>query len=151
MPSNKADGVSVFMHEFGHAFAFNGWRDDSTQQLPADYMSTFDQDAILSGGYVYFNGPAAVSLYGGPLALTLGNHYHFANNSPGPGSDLANDLMNGLAFHTNQRYELSPFDLAVAYDVGVPMIPEPGSATLLLGVSGFLAVLPRRGARRTTR
>ena len=42
VPANRTDARSVFLHEFGHAFAFNGWRDGQTGALPGSYQSTFD-------------------------------------------------------------------------------------------------------------
>jgi hypothetical protein len=36
VPNNKIDAVSVFMHELGHAFAFNGWMNPTTGTMPGN-------------------------------------------------------------------------------------------------------------------
>jgi hypothetical protein len=43
IPVTDVDGYSVILHELGHALVWNGWRDFTTVQLPADYASTFDE------------------------------------------------------------------------------------------------------------
>jgi hypothetical protein len=86
VPGNKTDARSVFLHEFGHAFGFNGWRDGSNGSLPSNYQSTFDSFTQLSstdnGNTVYFNGPNAVAAYGGDVPITFGNHSHIGNIAP---------------------------------------------------------------------
>ena len=37
-----------------------------------------------------------LAAYGGPVPLTYGNIAHLANNEPRPGSDLLEELMNGV-------------------------------------------------------
>src|SRR6266550_3709499 len=56
VPSNKTDAYNVFIHELGHAFAYNGWRDWTTGALPDNSMSTFDEKIVSSGGNFYFTG-----------------------------------------------------------------------------------------------
>jgi hypothetical protein len=123
---DRRDAMSTFLHEFGHALAFNGWRDSFNGTLPADYGSPFDKHTIFSGGDLFFVGPQATALYDGPVPLTFGNHKHFANNPPRPGSDLIPDLMNGVVGSRGRRYYISPLDLAVLIDSGVPVIESPG-------------------------
>ena len=150
VPLDRTDAVSVFLHEFGHAFGFNGWRDGLTGALPGDYLSTFDalvdEDTTTAGAGLYFGGSRAVGLYGAPVPLTQDLYGHFGNWGPGAGSQLAPDLMNGLAFERGARYGISELDLAVLRDLGLPVlaaaaaVPEPG--TLLLALSA-LALLTR--------
>jgi hypothetical protein len=118
--------MSTFLHEFGHALAFRGWRDSFDGTLPGDYGSPFDSHTIFSGGDFFFVGPRATDLYGGPVPLTYGNHKHFGNDPPRPGSNLVPDLMNGVRGIRGRRYYISPLDLAVLIDSGLPVIESPG-------------------------
>jgi hypothetical protein len=133
VPDNMNDAVSVFIHELGHIFAFNGWRDGETGELPGNYESPFDEDVVTedtAGGTTsFFTGANAETVYGGPVPMTFGDYPHFGNEPPRPGSDLINnELMNGVVFFFGQRYYISPLDLAVLEDVGVPV-----NTLLLLG------------------
>jgi hypothetical protein len=135
VPLNRTDARSVFLHELGHAFAFNGWRDSRSGALPGGYQSTFDAWVTPSaaGEPLLFTGPAAQSLYGEPVPLTLGNYSHLGNAVPAPGDDLVPwDLMNGVAFSRGTRYHVSPLDLAILSDTGFPTLPQ---ATGTLGAS----------------
>jgi hypothetical protein len=169
VPSGKIDAFSVFLHELGHVFGFNGFRDPTTGQLPGAYESTFDRFVTVRPDGIYFTGEHALAAYGGPVPLTAGNYTHFGNASPGAGSDLIGDLMNGVSFWYGYRYEISPLDLAVMSDIGVPLIPdanglsgpvladaaapdpavavipEPPTITLLLAAIAAFAMIARGG------
>jgi hypothetical protein len=121
-PDTRTDAMSVFLHELGHAFAFSGWRDPFTGELPGDYASPFDLLTYFDGSHFYFDGPATAALYGSPAPLTYGNYHHFGNEAPEPGSDLIPDLMNGVVFYHGSRYDISALDLALFRDVGVPLL-----------------------------
>lgn len=157
VPLDRTDAMSVFLHEFGHAFGFNGWRDGLTGALPGDYLSTFDalvgEESMGDGVGLYFGGARAVGLYGAPVPLTQGLYGHFGNWAQGAGSELAPDLMNGLAFVRGDRYSISELDLAVLRDLGLPMwaaaaaVPEPGTLLLALSALALLTGL-RTAAQR---
>lgn len=117
---NRTDAMSTFLHEFGHAIGFNGWINATTGAYPGDYQSTYDEQINFDGQNFFAAGPAATALYGGPVPLTFGNASHVANFSPRPGEDLLLDVMNGLVFYRGTRYEISPLDLAILNDAGVP-------------------------------
>ena len=144
VPAGQTDAYSVLQHELGHALGFNGWLDASTATAGAA-ASTFD---MLVGahpgqpdGGLYFLGAAAMALYGGPVPLTVGNYAHLGNWAPGSGSGLLPDLMNGLVFYRGTRYTISPLNLAMLQDTGLPLaaaVPEPATAALWL--AGLLAL-----------
>jgi hypothetical protein len=153
VPVNKTDAESVFTHEFGHIFGFEGYRDSLTGGLWFNAESVFDTWITLVDNAPYFTGPSAENVYGGAVPLTVGNIYHVGNPS-GPGADLEvypGDLMNGNVFYRGTKYDVSPLDAAIFADLGltknvgggslatnfadVPaasQIPEPGT----IGVFG---------------
>jgi len=121
IPANKTDAESVFMHEFGHIFGFEGYRDPLTGALLFDAESTFDSWITVLNNAPYFTGPNAEDIYGGPVPLTVGNIYHVGNPS-GPGADLEvypADLMNGNVFYRGTRYDISPLDAGIFADLGL--------------------------------
>ena len=158
VPQDRTDAYSVFLHEFGHAFGFNGWRDGLTGALPGNYLSTFDAlvgDLNEPGGYLSFGGLHAVGLYGTPVPLTQGLYGHLGNWGPLAGAGLQADLMNGLSFVRGSRYEISALNLAVLRDLGLNIapdaapsaVPEPGSLLLAL-VALAMLLTARQRARK---
>lgn len=151
VPLDRTDAVSVFAHELGHAFGFNGWWDEPNGRLPQDYASTWDRSTAYDGAGHYFIGPEASALYGGPVPITLGNNWHVGNGT-GLGADLLDDLMNGVAFYRGTRYEVSPLDLAMLDDMGVTLafVPEPRTWALVFLGLGMMVVTARRSSTRST-
>ena len=121
VPSDRTDADSVFIHELGHVFGFNGWKSGTDGTLPGNYESTWDKYETFDGTNLWFNGPNAVKVYGGPVPATYGDNFHVGNPAPRPGSDLIPDLMNGVVFYYGTRYDISPLDLAIMKDVGLPV------------------------------
>ena len=146
VPSDRTDSVTVFLHELGHAFAFNGWR-DGTGAMPGNYMSTFDRHVSLQGSDLFFNGAAAVAEYGGPVPVTYGNPNHIGNSAPRPGSDLIPDLMNGVVFDRGSRYSISDLDLAIMQDTGMAVVPEPDVMAVIGALCFIGAIIYRRRKR----
>lgn len=121
VPEDRIDAYSTFLHELGHVLAYNGWRRYADGELPGGYASTFDTFIESDGENQYFAGPEAMAVYGGPVPLTFGNIFHVANRAPRPGSDLLDELMNGVADRRGWRRYISALDLAVLTDVGLPV------------------------------
>lgn len=150
VPINRTDAMSVFLHEFGHAIAFNGWQDSVNGTYPGDYKSTFDELKSFDGTNFYFNGTRATNLYGGPVPITFGNGTHLGNDAPRPGSDLIPDLMNGVVFFRGTRYDISPLDLAILGDTGLNVIVVPEPSTISVLALATVIVRARWTKRRAT-
>ncbi len=141
VPTDKVDAASVILHELGHAFAFNGWRDSIDGSLASDYQSTFDELVIAEGDNLYFIGEGAMRAYGDQVPLTFGNYAHLGNRDPKSAAEaeLATDLMNGVAFNYGERATISDLDVAILVDTGVIDLPvsanvsAPGDATIGTG------------------
>jgi hypothetical protein len=145
VPADQTDAESIFTHEFGHIFGFNGNRNQLTGELLSNAESTFDALVSLVNNSPYFTGSNAENVYGGPVPLTVGNIYHVGNAS-GPGAELVTypaDLMNGVEFYRGTKYSISALDAAMAADLGlVVAVPEPspiaifGACVVLFWLSG---------------
>jgi len=168
---NRIDATSVFVHEIGHALGFNGWGDALTGEHAPGYASTWDVWVRPDEeGHLYFHGPLAMSVYGGPVPITNGANFHLGN-AAGPGVDLINDVMGGVYFARGHRYEITGLDLAMLKDMGIavqpgsivdvrplpmppsPTAPVPEPETVALTLAGLLAVAAagrlRAGAARS--
>lgn len=79
VPIDRTDAMGVFLHEFGHAIAYNGWANGQGVP-PATFWSPFDR-WMQPGTPTLFQGPAAVSTWGSAPDLTTGNIMHWGNSS----------------------------------------------------------------------
>ena len=82
VPNNRTDGLSVALHELGHALAFNGWA-NGQGNAPATYWSTFDR-WMLAGAPTLFDGPEVLQAWGSRPELTTDNIHHWANGPAPP-------------------------------------------------------------------
>jgi hypothetical protein len=119
-PANMTDGLSVFMHEIGHALGMQGWRSPTDGSLP-NYESTWDRLVVVNGDHTAsFVGTHAVANFGGPVPVTSlsnGQQYnHLFNSETERGGQ---DLMNGIVFRYATRYDISTLDLAIMQDLGM--------------------------------
>ena len=119
---NRTDAMSTFLHEFGHALGYSGWINPTTGTVPGNYQSTLDELTTFDGSNFYFHGPESMARYGAPVPMTYGTPSHVANFDPRPGADLTLDLMNGLVFYRGSRYDISPLNIAMLRDTGVPLV-----------------------------
>ncbi len=121
VPNNRLDAISVMLHELGHALVYNGFVNDFDGSYPDPFRSTFDRLTEFDGENFSFVGQQCVAVYGGPVPLTHGLTDHWGNFAPGPGSELINELMNGLVFQFGRRYAISDLDRAAIVDCGLPL------------------------------
>ena len=143
---DRVDATSVFIHELGHALAFNGWGDDDVSRNGA--VSTWDRHSSIVDGMPVFTGPNAVAHYGAAVPITLGYDFHIGN-SFGAGVDLQGDVMNGVELLAGQRYDVSALNLAMLQDMGLDVapVPEPASVAMLLAGLAALRVFRRLGVQ----
>ncbi|HTK73810.1 MAG TPA: hypothetical protein VL371_01050 [Gemmataceae bacterium] len=134
VPAGKTDAYGRFLHEIGHILGINGKRDGTTGNIfdPNHWRSTFDALTTVSNGKFFFTGPAAREAYlGKDVPLTPGQTpvSHLGNASgPGNASDslLDKDPMSGFATYAGFRNFLSPVDINILRDIGLPVVdPEP--------------------------
>ncbi len=78
VPADRTDAMSVFLHEWGHVLAYNGWSDPTSGAPPATYWSTFDR-WMQPGAPTLFAGPASSLSWGSAPDLTTGNNKHWGN------------------------------------------------------------------------
>jgi hypothetical protein len=135
MPSNGVDTYSTCLHELGHAFGFNGWRDWTTGALPdpGTYESYYDYLSSTDGTDFFFDGTRAVATYGSHVPETYTNISHIGNFSGRPGSDLGTDLMRGTETLMAHRYYISEVDLAILADVKVPVVGTTAATAFCTG------------------
>lgn len=125
VPGDKLDALSIFLHELGHAMGFNGFMNPSTGAFSGKYMSAYDRWVTRDGIEFFFNGPAAVKLYGRPIPLARrnNNYHHLGDSVPGIDPRLKHDLMTGWFMEYGRRYTISPLDIAILADCGLPVKP----------------------------
>ena len=123
IPRDKLDALSLFMHEIAHAIGFNGWLDEKTGKPVSDMVSTYDQRVIFEEGRFYFVGLRAMKVYGGPVPLSTetNNYHHVGLKGVEYPEMLVDDLMNGVVFQREDRFSITPLDLAILADAGVEL------------------------------
>jgi hypothetical protein len=123
VPYNRLDGVSVFLHELGHAFGFNGYWPNRNVALPAGWIGVYDKFIqIDSNGKAWFNGANTKAAYGNKLIpLCTENNYHMGNIATSATDGLAYTLMTGNYFMYDRRYNIGKMELAVLKDLGAPL------------------------------
>jgi hypothetical protein len=160
VPSGQTDFVSVVAHELLHGCGFTGYRTvggANDGQLPTGYESAYDALTRFGAGgdpnVLYFVGPTAEAVYGGPVPLTSQgpsafltsqNYYHVGNPTGQAGGNLTGDLMNGVVFTYGTRYTPGVLDAAMLQDLGwtvhmagVPSLPATAAtAASTAGTSG---------------
>jgi RTX calcium-binding nonapeptide repeat (4 copies) len=121
VPLDKNDGVSLFMHEFGHVLGMNGFG-EKNGELTGTTASVYDSHVTFEGGLPFFAGAAAEQLYGRPVPLSGTdadeNTYHHYGHESADQLDFA--LMQGnTGFFFGQRYYVDNIDLAIMRDMGL--------------------------------
>jgi hypothetical protein len=122
VPTDKTDGLSVFMHEFGHALGMTGFGEaDGT--LNRGIASVYDSLITFQGGNPFFNGQTTVAVFGRPLPLSnsiqgdVNNYAHYGHETS---DGLDDNLMEGNTFYMRGfRYSIEQIDLAIMKDMGL--------------------------------
>ncbi|WP_284126138.1 calcium-binding protein [Parerythrobacter aestuarii] len=123
IPSDRTDGLSVLLHEIGHALGFIGYYNTDTNSQ-GNFATVYDLRRLDIAGEDYFRGPNVEALLGGDLELTVGNYTHYGNSNAFPGNtdDPLTGLMNGVVFYRGFAYSIGDLDLAVLADTGLGTI-----------------------------
>jgi len=123
VPRFKFDALSVMLREFGHALVFNGFLNPVTGNAGEAYISTYDRWVASNGFDFSFNGPTAVAHYGKPIPLATrgSNYFHLGDDAPNVDPRLKYDLMSGAGLQPGRRYAVSPLDVAILADCGLPV------------------------------
>ena len=80
VPPDRTDAMSVLLHEFGHALAYNGFANQANGVPQPTFWSTFDRWMIPGPPTpVRFAGPRAAASHGSNPDLTLNNIFHWGN------------------------------------------------------------------------
>lgn len=125
IPIDRADGLSVLLHEIGHALGMIGFYDEANGVFFFGSNSPFDVRLQFEPDGLRFSGPNSISVFGGPVPLTRGNYTHYGNSNARPeGGDPLTGLMNGVVFHNGFRYPISDLDLAILADVGLGTVRD---------------------------
>ena len=171
--SSQYDFTATAIHEMMHTLGFlsyveapgSSWNTRGTNWTKFDsFIVTKKNTKVIStrfrwnaannplltggGGGLYFGGPNAIAVYGGPVPLYTPNPWE-------PGSSVTHTddatftgvetlLMNALAETGEGIRTLSAVELAIFKDLGYTVVPVPATATALLFI-GF--VLLRRRTR----
>ena len=125
-PSNKTDGLSVLIHEIGHALGFTGYWNEAANSFQDSFNTPYDQRLVLVGGEAKFAGPNARAVYGAAVPLTDDNYTHYGNSDadPATSNDPLTGLMNGVTFYRGYHYTIGALDLAMLADMGLGTIRD---------------------------
>jgi hypothetical protein len=139
VPTNRNDGVTIFMHEILHSFGITGYTPTTSPFTLGNTATVWDNYLANNNGALTFTGPSAVAAWGSALPVTTNsdsqNAFHlgltpFATASTaasGTGVDgLLYDNMNGTVAYFGERYDLSALDLAIMEDLGLRVFAPTG-------------------------
>ncbi len=91
-------------------------------------LSEYDRKVLVEDGRFHFVGLRAMKPYGGPVPLSTGgnNYQHPGLKGVAYPAILSSDLMSGVEFERERRFSISPLNLAMLADIGVPVKAGPG-------------------------
>ena len=79
VPTDRTDAMSVFLHELGHALAYNGWNDGKSNPAPNSFKSTWDCLLGFNGQLLVCNGPVVIDIWGSAPETTFCSRAHWGN------------------------------------------------------------------------
>lgn len=128
VPAGMTDGQTVLLHEIMHGLGINMYRDYASGTYRDDGRTMLDKYTVIQDGRAYFNGPSLAEHGIAPVLITNDStSQNWAHLSRKDTLDMGyvDDIMNGLAFYTGQRYYMSQLDLVMLKDLGYSVnIPE---------------------------
>ena len=124
------DFYSVVLHELAHVFGLLGNLNEDGTPFNEFILPYDEHVTVAENGRLFFNGPEAVRVYGGPVPLTPDHYFHVGTDT-GAGSDLQQDLMHAFAdCSIGGRCHISRLNLAMLRDVGMPVVVPPTEPSL---------------------
>lgn len=122
LQAGTLDFQSLFLHEMGHALGV--WRlaygVDGDGLANVAEITTFERHIENIDGAPFFTGENVVSVWGSPVPIPNFSEF-YTDHISNTGSLSQPALMNGVALWPDTRYFISPLDIAVLADVGVPI------------------------------
>jgi hypothetical protein len=137
LPANAYGITDVMAHELGHVFGFNSFKDTSTGLATQSAESVWDTYLkIAPGGSTTFNGPRAITAYGGPVPVTTtlvngSNAPFYSHIGNTPADKLGSiDVMSGIGAALGTPHPVSAVDVAILGDVLNPVTSTQRAAKI---------------------
>ena len=125
VPAGKFDAVSLFLHEIGHGFGFNGYGDEAGN-VAGKYLTTYDALVRHADGNPLFTGAEATEAYGRPVPLSTGELANYMHYGRVAADGLNLGAMEGATYSpAGVRWYIDRLDLAFFRDLGLNAVENP--------------------------
>ena len=129
IPPFAFDAFTIFVHELAHGLGFVSFLDDFDQVInPLNDIDTFSRFVVSGADGPVFNGPNATSLFGGSVPLVSEEDFIHV--------DIPSDLLFPILPQGGRRF-VTPLNIAILADVGVPIRSASDASDELFGFEGF--------------
>ncbi|MEW5685746.1 MAG: calcium-binding protein [Pseudomonadota bacterium] len=127
VPTDKFDAVSLFLHELGHGFGFNGYGDEAGH-VAGGFLTTYDAQVQFQSGYPVFTGAEAAKVYGRAVPLSPGDINNYTHYGRVEADGLNLGVMEGATYSpAGFRWYLDKLDLAFLRDLGLNAVENPSA------------------------